>query len=134
MNIQTIQTPDAPQALGPYSQAFRTGDYIFASCQIPIDPVTGEMVRGDIHDQTRQVMKNLQHLLAAAGSRLDDVVKSTVYLTDLADTPAVNTVYAQWFGDHRPPRTCLQVGALPKGARIGIEVIARAVVRPPHPD
>ncbi|BEU87305.1 RidA family protein [Selenomonas sp. TAMA-11512] len=120
-----ITTDKAPAALGPYSQGIRTsGGFIFASGQIAIDPATGELVAGGIKEQTTQVMENLAAVLAAEESTFDDVVKTTIYLKDINDFVAVNTVYAKYFSENPPARVCVQVAALPKDALIEIELIA----------
>ncbi len=124
-----IATPDAPAAIGPYSQAVRCGDTVFTSGQIPIDPASGELVPGDITAQTRQVCKNLAAVLAAAGLDFSHVVKTTVYLKSMADFAAMNAVYAAYFapaGAVPPARSTVQVAALPKDALVEIECIARA--------
>ncbi len=121
-----LVSPDAPQPIGPYSQAIRTGDLIFCSGQTPIDPTTGKLVDGDVAAQTRQVMKNLRAVLTAAGVTFDDVVKTTIFLTDMADFATVNPVYGEAVGTTPPARSTVAVAALPMGARIEIEIIARA--------
>jgi len=123
---EVVTSPDAPQAIGPYSPAIRMGSFLFVSGQIPLDPATGAMVEGDIAAQTRRVMDNLGALLQAAGLSFDDVARTTVYLTDLADFPAMNAVYGTYFAAPAPARATVQVGALPKGARVEIDVIAVA--------
>lgn len=121
-----IETASAPTAIGPYSQAIAFGDLVFCSGQIPLDPVTGEMVGdGDVRLETHQVMKNLQAVLDAAGAGLERILKTTIYLVDLDDFAAVNEVYAEYFPGHAPPaRATVQVAGLPRGARIEIECIA----------
>jgi 2-iminobutanoate/2-iminopropanoate deaminase len=126
---QVITTEHAPRAIGPYSQAVRAGDLVFASGQIPLDPSTGELVQGDIEAQTRQVMKNLAAVLAAAGATWDDVVRTTIYLTDLTHFTAVNRVYGEHFGSAPPARATVQVAALPKGASVEIDAIAHVGAR-----
>lgn len=122
---KVISTPNAPQAIGPYSQAIQTGAFLFVSGQIPLDPKTGELVhRTDISGQTRQVLDNIKAILAASGLELANVVKSTIFLTDLNDFAAVNAVYAEYFANDPPARATIQVSALPKGANVEIEVIA----------
>ena len=122
---QEIRTADAPAPVGPYSQAIRTGDMVYASGQIPLDPATGEKIEGEIEDETRQVLANLQAVLEAAGSRMDRVVKATVYLTDLSLFPRVNAVYAEAFDvDPAPARVTVGVAALPLGAQVEIDAIA----------
>jgi len=120
-----ISTPHAPAAVGPYSQAVVDGDRVYSSGQIPLDPKTGKLVPGDIAAQTRQVLDNLAAVLAAAGSRMDLVCKSTVFVTNLADFATINQVYASYFPAAPPARSTVQVAALPLGAAIEIEVVAR---------
>jgi 2-iminobutanoate/2-iminopropanoate deaminase len=120
-----IRTDTAPAAIGPYSQALRSGDLLFLSGQIPLDPATGALVDGNIEEQTQRVMNNLEAVLRAAGASFEDVVKTTIYLTDLGDFGAMNEVYAGFFGEAPPARATLQVAALPKGARVEIDAIAR---------
>jgi len=119
-----IQTNAAPAAIGPYSQAVQVGDFIFYSGQIPLDPESGTMVAGGIVEQTQQVMKNMQAVLHASGLDFADVVKTTIYLTDLADFATVNKIYGESFTDIPPARACVQVSALPKGACVEIEWIS----------
>ena len=119
-----VSTPKAPAAIGPYSQAIRAGQFLFVSGQVPIDPATGELVAGDIGDQTRRVLQNLGEILAAAGGSLQQVVKTTVYLADLADFSRMHDVYARSLGKEPPARSTIQAAALPKGARVEIDVIA----------
>lgn len=121
-----IQTEDAPRAIGPYSQAVKAAGLVFCSGQIPLDPATGKLVEGDVAAQTRRVMQNLEAVLAAAGSDLQRVVKTTILLTDLGDFAAVNEAYGSFFGDAPPARATFQVGALPLGSRIEIEAVALA--------
>ena len=123
-----ISTSDAPAAIGPYSQAIRTGDTVFTSGQIPIDPATGNLVPGGIEAQTTRVCENLQAVLAAAGLTFAHVVKTTVFLKSMADFAAMNAIYAQYFappGTIPPARSTVQVAALPKDALVEIECIAR---------
>lgn len=124
MKRTSINSLGAPQAIGPYSQAIRSEQMVFLSGQIPLDPATGELVAGDIADQTRRVLQNMQAILEAAGSSLDQVVKTTVMLADMNDFAAMNQVYAEFFLHHPPARSTFQVAALPKGARVEIEAIA----------
>ncbi len=119
-----IQTPDAPAAIGPYSQAVVAGEWLFASGQIPIDPGTGELIDGGIAEQTDRVMKNLAAVLQEAGLSLDRVVKTTVYLADMQTFGEMNEVYAQHFGDHRPARATVEVAALPKNVGVEIDAVA----------
>ena len=122
--MEIITSETAPPAVGPYSHAVRVGHLIFCSGQIPIDPATKEIVPGGIHEQTQQVLRNIQAVLATANLTLANVVKATVFLTDLRDFPVVNGLYASAFGDHKPARSTLGVAALPLGAKVEIEVIA----------
>ena len=124
--ISTVATEKAPAAIGPYAQAIKVGQMIYTSGQIPIDPASGELVKGDISAQTRQVFANLKAVLAAAGSDLSRVVKATVFMQDLNDFQAMNAIYAEQFGDTRPARSTVQVAALPKGSAVEIELIAVA--------
>jgi len=124
--MKAISTFDAPAAIGPYSQAIHSGDLVFLSGQVPIDPKTGELVVGDIATQTERVLDNLGAVLAAAGCGFGDVVKTTIYLIDLGDFQAVNQTYAKRFTAAPPARATVQVSALPKGARVEIDAIARA--------
>ena len=119
-----IQTTAAPAAIGPYSQAIRAGSFIFYSGQIPLDPATGAIVEGGIVAQTGQVMTNMRAMLHASGCDFSDVVKTTIYLTDLAGFATVNEIYGESFSAVPPARACVQVAALPKGAMIEIEWIA----------
>ena len=121
---RTVTTERAPAAIGPYSQAVVAGGLVFCSGQIPLDPATGEMVAGGIEEQTRRVLENLAAVLEAAGSGLDRVVKTTVFLADMADFGAMNGVYAGFFGDEPPARAAVEVAALPRGARVEIEAVA----------
>ena len=123
-DLPTLTTNQAPAAIGPYSQAIQVGNLIFTSGQIPLPPEGGDLVGTTIAEQTDQVMRNLAAVLDAAGGSLDRVVKTTVFLIDLADFAAMNEVYGRHFGDHRPARSTVQVAALPRGARVEIEVIA----------
>ncbi len=124
MTIERILTADAPAPIGPYNQAIRAGGFLFCSGQIPLDLATGELVPGDISDQTRQVMKNVAAVLAAAGASFAHVVKTTIYLIDMGDFAAVNAVYGESFDVVAPARSTVAVAALPKGARVEIEVLA----------
>ena len=121
-----ISTSEAPAAIGPYSQAIRSGDFLFCSGQIPLDPKNGQMVSDDITPQTRRVMDNISGLLKSEGLSLADVLKTTIFLTDLGDFQTVNEIYGSYFSSEPPARSTVQVSALPKGAKVEIEVIARA--------
>lgn len=122
--IEFVSAPDAPQAIGPYSQAARVGNLLFCSGQIPLDPVTMKLVEGGIEAQTRQVLANIRALLRSQGADFSHVAKATVFLADMADFPVMNPLYAEAMGDHKPARSTIQVAALPLGSRIEIEVIA----------
>ena len=122
---KVIHTDAAPAAVGPYSQAVLSGDLLFSAGQIPLDPATGKLVEGDIQTQTRQVLRNVEAVLAAADMSWKDVVKATLFLADMNDFKAVNEVYATVFDDEPPARSAFQVAGLPLDARVEIEVIAR---------
>lgn len=122
--MKSIHTENAPQAIGPYSQAIVTGGLVFSAGQVAIDPATGELVAGDTAAQTRQVLENLAAVLAAAGTGLGQVVKTTVFLKNFDDFAAMNAVYAEAFGDHKPARSTVEVVRLPKNALVEIEAIA----------
>ncbi len=122
MNI--IQTPDAPQAIGPYAQAVAVDGWLFTSGQIPLN-AAGELVEGDVTVQTTQVLENLHAVLTAAGGGFDKVVKTTVFLADMNDFAAMNAVYAARFGSHTPARSTVQVARLPRDVKVEIEVVAR---------
>jgi 2-iminobutanoate/2-iminopropanoate deaminase len=124
MDIKSVSSDGAPKAMGPYSQAIVAGDFIFCAGQVAIDPATGQMVEGDIQAQTARVLDNLAAVLAAAGSDLAHVVKTSVFLADLNDFKAMNEMYAQRFGQHRPARATIEAGKLPAGAKIEIECVA----------
>jgi 2-iminobutanoate/2-iminopropanoate deaminase len=121
---QAVSTEAAPSAIGPYSQAIRAGSLLFVSGQVPIDPATGAIVDGGIAAQTRRVLQNVDAILGAAGASFDDVVRTTVFLTDLDDFAAMNEVYATCFTSPAPARATVQVSRLPRDARIEIDVIA----------
>ncbi len=122
-DLQILHTDAAPAAIGPYSQAVKVGNLLFSSGQIPLTP-EGQMVTGDAQVQARQVFANLQAILEAAGTMPSRVVKATVFVADLADFDVINKVYAEFFGDHRPARTTVQVAKLPRDAKVEIEVVA----------
>jgi len=126
MSKQIISTDKAPAAVGPYSQAVVSQSLVFCSGQVPLDPTTGKLVEGDIKVQTARVCENLAAVLAAQGLSLDNVVKTTVFLADIRDSPDVNAVYKEYFKAPCPARSCVQVAALPLGARLEIEAIAAA--------
>ncbi|HEY6872619.1 MAG TPA: RidA family protein [Geobacteraceae bacterium] len=126
MSKEIIATDQAPKAIGPYSQAVKAGGFVFCSGQIPLDPATGELRGADIREQTGQVMENIAAVLAATGLTFGDVVKSTIFMTDLADFAAVNEVYGERFPSSPPARSTVEVKGLPRGARVEIEVIALA--------
>jgi len=119
-----IATDHAPRAIGPYSQAVRAGNLVFASGQIPIDPATGQFVPGGIAEQTRQVLHNLTAVFAAAGVGMDQVIKTTVFLADMDDFTSMNEVYGSFFGEQPPARATVQAARLPRDARVEIEAIA----------
>ena len=124
MSKRIIATDQAPAAVGPYSQAVRVGDFVFTAGQIALDPATGQLVADDIEAQTRQVLANLSAVLEAAGTSLSNVVKTTVFLADMAEFKAMNAVYAEFFSEGPPARSTVQVAALPLGARVEIEAVA----------
>lgn len=121
---EIIATENAPGAIGPYSQAVKAGNMVFCSGQIPIDVATGEFVSDDVAEQTRQVLTNLSAVLEAAGTSLNNVVKTTVFLADMNDFAAMNEVYAEFFSENKPARATVQAARLPKDARVEIECIA----------
>jgi 2-iminobutanoate/2-iminopropanoate deaminase len=126
--VQTVReivaTEAAPQAIGPYSQAVSQGDFVFTSGQIPIDPKTGVFIEGGIAEQTEQVLRNLAEVLRAAGTSLEAVVKTTVYLADMNDFAAMNEVYGRYFSNEPPARSTVQAARLPRDARVEIDAIA----------
>lgn len=124
MSIDVISTPHAPAAIGPYSQAVRSGNLLFLSGQIPLDPATGQLIPGDITAQTERVLKNLAAILEAAGSGLGKVLKTTVYLKDLAEFGRMNDVYGKFFGEEPPARATVEVARLPRDAAIEIDLVA----------
>lgn len=121
---QVISTPNAPKAIGPYSQAIRAGDFIFCAGQTGLNPSTMELVTGGVEAQARQVLTNLKHVLEAAGSGMDRVVKTTVFLTDMANFAAMNAVYMEFFPENPPARSTIAVAGLPKSGLVEIEAIA----------
>lgn len=125
MSKRVISTEGAPRAVGPYSQAIAVNGFVFLSGQIPLDPATGQLIESaDVGDHVRRVMENLKAVLEAAGSGLERAVKATIYLADIGDFPAVNRAYAAYFGEAPPARATVQVGALPLGARVEIDLVA----------
>jgi 2-iminobutanoate/2-iminopropanoate deaminase len=124
VSVRTVQTDNAPAAIGPYSQAIITGNLLFTAGQIALDPATGQIVQGDVTVQTERVMRNLGAVLESAGAAWDDVVKTTVYLQDMADFPRVNEVYGRMIGDARPARSTVQVAGLPRGVLVEIDAVA----------
>ena len=124
MPLDFVAASGAPKAIGPYSQAVRANGFLFTAGQVALDPRTGELVAGGIAEQTTRAMENLKAILAAGGTDFSQVVKTTVFLVDMADFTAMNEVYARAFGDHRPARSTVAVAGLPRGARVEIEVIA----------
>ena len=123
MKRQIVQTDNAPGAVGPYSQGTRTDQMVFTAGQLPLDPTTGKIVEGDIQDQTRQSLKNLQAVLEAAGAGLDSVMKTTVFLQDMGEFKLMNEIYAEFFPDNPPARSAVEIAALPLGARVEVEAI-----------
>jgi 2-iminobutanoate/2-iminopropanoate deaminase len=124
-DMRTIAVENAPKAIGPYAQGVAAGGFLFTAGQVPLDPATMKLVSGTIAEETSRVFDNLEAILAGAGCRLADVVKTTVFLTDMGSFAEMNGAYAARFGDHRPARSTVQVGALPAGARVEIEVVAK---------
>ena len=124
MSLTVVSTPDAPKAIGPYSQAIVSGGMVYTAGQVALDPATMELVPGGVADQAERVFANLAAVLAAAGSGFDRVIKTTVFLVDMADFGAMNEVYTRHFGSHRPARSTVAVAGLPKGARVEIDVVA----------
>jgi len=131
MSKTILSSPDAPQAIGPYSQAVRAGQLLFASGQIPLDPASGSIVEGDVTAQTRRVMENLRAVLKAGGLSLADVVRTTIYLIDLNDFTKVNDAYGSYFEEPYPARATVQVARLPRDARVEIDAIAAYPPPPP---
>ena len=124
MKHQVIQTDNAPKAIGPYSQAVKAGNMLFVSGQVPFVPETMEIVEGDVKAQTAQSLKNVQAILAEAGLDFSHVVKSTVFIKDMNEFAQINEVYAEFFGENKPARACVEVARLPKDVKVEIEVIA----------
>lgn len=121
-----VATDAAPKAIGPYSQAVKADGLVYTSGQIALDPATGNLVEGDFEAQARRVFQNLEAVLRGAGSDFSRVLKATVYVTDLANFATLNTIYAEYFGDHKPARTTVQVSGLPKGGAVEIDLVALA--------
>jgi len=121
---EIISTDQAPGAIGPYSQAVKIGEMVFVSGQIPIDPLSGNLIEGDIKAQTRQVLKNVSAVLSAASTSLDSVVKTTVFITDMNDFALMNEVYAEFFTSMPPARACVEVSRLPKDVLVEVEAVA----------
>ena len=124
MSKRIIQTELAPAAIGPYSQAIRIGDFLYTSGQIALDPKSGKFLSGEIKEETEQTLKNISAILQADGLELENVIKTTVYLSDLKDFVQMNQIYEKYFSKNKPARACVQVAALPKGAKIEIDAIA----------
>ena len=123
MNNQVIHTNDAPAAIGPYSQAIKAGNMLFISGQGPFNPKTMEIVGGDVKAQTSQVLKNIDAILKEAGASFSNVVKTTVFIKDMEDFSEINEVYVEYFGEHKPARSCVEVARLPKDIKVEIELI-----------
>jgi 2-iminobutanoate/2-iminopropanoate deaminase len=129
MATTSISTQGAPRAIGPYSQGIMANGFLFTAGQVGFDPASGELVDGGIAEQTHRVLQNIRAILRAGGTDVDHVVKTTVFLVDMADFGLMNEVYAEFFGDHRPARSTVAVASLPRGARVEIEAVA-AVTSP----
>ncbi len=127
MNKRIIKTDQAPAAIGPYSQAVRIGNMFYTSGQIALDPRSGEFISGEIEQETERTLENISAILKADGLSLDNIVKTTVYLTDLRYFTRMNQIYEKYFSENKPARACVQVAALPKGAKVEIEAIAFAI-------
>jgi 2-iminobutanoate/2-iminopropanoate deaminase len=123
--LRIISTDKAPKAIGPYAQGVAAGGFLFLSGQVPLDPATGELVRGTVEEEVARVLENIKAVLVAGGGSLDNVVRTTVFLTHLGDFEAMNSTYARYFAAHRPARSTVQVSGLPRGARVEIDAIAR---------
>lgn len=124
MQKKVVQTDKAPKAIGPYSQAIRTEAMIYTAGQTGLEPATGELIAGGVEEQTRQVLNNIRNVLEAAGSSLEHVVKTTVFLKDMNDFAKMNSIYAEYFGENPPARSTIAVAALPKGGLVEIEAVA----------
>ena len=127
MRKKVIYTEKAPKAIGPYSQAIRTDSFIFTAGQVGLDPSTGELVAGTVEEQTRQALNNLRNVIEAAGSSMDNVVKTTVFLKDMADFQKMNSIYAEYFGENPPARSTVAVAGLPKGGLVEVEAVVIAM-------
>lgn len=123
MDLKIIHTENAPAAVGPYSQAVKVGNLLFVSGQIPIDPATGELVKGTIEQETKQCLENAKAILKEAGTSLNKVVKATVFIKDMDQFGKINQVYGEYFSDHKPARACVEVARLPKDVNVEIEMI-----------
>ena len=126
MQNKSVNTNEAPEAIGPYSQAIRVGDFLYTSGQISLDPKTMEMITGNIELETEKVLQNIEAILSAEGLNFGHVIKTTVYLTDLSEFTRMNQVYEKFFSNTKPARACVQVAALPKGAKVEIDAIAHS--------
>ena len=126
MQKKSVKTTEAPEAIGPYSQAIRIGDFLYTSGQISLDPKTMEMITGNIELETEKVLQNIEAILSAEGLNFGHVIKTTVYLTDLSEFTRMNQVYEKFFSNTKPARACVQVEALPKGAKVEIDAIAHS--------
>ncbi len=124
MELKIIHTDKAPAAVGPYSQAVQAGNMLFLSGQIPINPETGELVKGSIEDETKQCLENAKAVLEEAGTSLEKVIKATVFIKDMDQFGKINEVYAEYFSNHKPARACVEVARLPKDVNVEIEMIA----------
>ncbi|KZT72857.1 endoribonuclease L-PSP [Daedalea quercina L-15889] len=127
MSLSFVSTPDAPAAVGPYNQAVKAGNLLFVSGSLGINPATGKLVDGGLEAQTKQALKNLKTVIEAGGGAIDKVVKTTVFLADMNDFAAMNAIYAEFFGGHKPSRSAVQVARLPLDGRFEIECIVRCV-------
>ena len=126
MQKKSVNTTEAPEAIGPYSQAIRIGNFLYTSGQISLDPKTMEMITGNIELETEKVLQNIEAILSAEGLNFGHVIKTTVYLTDLSEFTRMNQVYEKFFSNTKPARACVQVAALPKGAKVEIDAIAHS--------
>ena len=126
MQKKSVNTTEAPEAIGPYSQAIRIGDFLYTSGQISLNPKTMEMITGNIELETEKVLRNIEAILSAEGLNFGHVIKTTVYLTDLSEFTRMNQVYEKFFSNTKPARACVQVAALPKGAKVEIDAIAHS--------